>query len=106
LDYFIDNGITYDKFVERTPKNRDRLEKNYNSVLIPEKMKDLIANIGVRIRMLVFAENWYSDTVLTLPVLVRLAELNDNVDLLVVPRNDVMEKFSKHYLTERKDKIP
>ncbi|MHA1203008.1 MAG: thioredoxin family protein [Candidatus Heimdallarchaeaceae archaeon] len=106
LDYFIDNGITYDKFIERTPKNRDRLEKNYNSVIIPEKMRELIANISVRIRMLVFAENWCSDTVLTLPILVKLAELSENIDLLIVPRDDVMEEFNKYYLTEGKAKIP
>ncbi len=106
LDYFIDNGITYYKFIERTPKNRDRLEKNYNSVIIPKKMKEQIRNIDVRIRMLVFAENWCSDTVLTLPILAKLAELSDNVDLLVVPRDDVMEEFNKHYLTEGKAKIP
>ncbi len=106
LDYFINKGCSYQKFIERTPKNRERLDKVYSSVKIPKDLKDQITRINAKIRILVFAENWCSDTVLNLPILAKLSELSKNIDLIVVPRDDVMEEFKKSYLTDGKAKIP
>ena len=106
LDYFIEQGCSYQDFIERTPKNRDRLDEVYSSFVIPEDIEQQIRAINSRIMMLVFAENWCSDTVLNLPILAKLSELNKNVSLVVVPRDDVIEEFKKQYLTGGKAKIP
>ena len=106
LDYYISKSCSYQKFIERTPKNRERLDNVYSSATIPKKYKQQIKEMKSTIRLLVFAENWCSDTVLTIPVLAKLAELNDNIDLLIVPRDDVIEEFKQDFLTEGKAKIP
>jgi len=106
LDYFITKGCSYPEFVDRTPKNRERLAKVYSEVSVPKDLESQIRDIHSHIRLLVFAENWCSDTVLTLPILFRLSEISDYVDLTVIPRDDVIEEFKKNYLTNGKAKIP
>ncbi len=106
LDFFIEKGCSYKEFLERTPKNRKRLNQVYSTVIIPEDMRQQISEIKARILMLVFAENWCSDTVLTLPILVKLSEVNENIDLTIVPRDDVIDQFNERFLTDGKAKIP
>jgi len=106
LDFFIKKGCSYQEFIRRTPKNRERLEKVYSSVSIPIDLHEQIKEIETSIRLLVFAENWCSDTVLVLPIIQKLTELNENLDLIVVPRDDVIEEFKRYLLTKGKAKIP
>lgn len=106
LDFFIERSFSYEDFVERTPKNRERLAQVYSSVNIPDDMKQQIKEIKAKILMLVFAENWCSDTVLTLPIFFKLSELNENINLVIIPRDDYIEEFKEHFLTDGKAKIP
>ncbi|NPD89683.1 MAG: hypothetical protein HGN29_13310 [Asgard group archaeon] len=106
LDYFVSKGCSYQEFIQRTPKNRERLARVYSEVSVPKDLESQINDIRTHIRLLVFAENWCSDTVLTLPILSKISEISDYVNLIVVPRDDVIEEFKKNYLTYGKAKIP
>lgn len=59
-------------------------------------MVERVQSIDGRWHLLVLAEDWCGDAVNSLPVLARLAESADNVDLRVLPRDTYPELMDAH----------
>ena len=103
---FVDKGCDYSHFIHRTKKNERRFEEFYNLIKVPTAIEEKIKKVDTKIIILSFAENWCSDSVLVLPILERLNELNTDIQHLIIPRDDVLEDFNVNFLTGGKAKIP
>jgi hypothetical protein len=91
-----EQGLTYDAFKEQMTRNRDRLEENEKRVAI--EADDLAAFKGLPrpLRVAVLAEDWCGDVIANLPVLGRLAEESQKLDIRVFLRDqndDIMERY-------------
>lgn len=108
VDYkhLIDMGLTFSQFIHRTKKNEKRFEEIYQSIEIPADIQEKIQRVDTSVIILTFAENWCTDSVVVVPILEKLSEINPKIRHVIVPRDDVIEEFNEHFLTGGKSKIP
>jgi len=82
--------------IEYTKLNDRRMKRFDKTVKIDEKVADDISNINQKITWLVLTESWCGDAAPSIPVMNKIAELNENIDLRIVLRDkhlDLMNRF-------------
>lgn len=79
-----------------------RLEKSYHPT---EEAKNIFSKITAPQIWLVITEDWCGDSAQTLPVIAALSELNDNISLKIILRNNNLDLMDL-YLTHGKRSIP
>lgn len=84
----------------------DRRMKRWDKTLkINESVKNDFSNADLDITWLVLSEGWCGDAAHVLPVLNKLAELNNGIDLKIVLRDD-NEELMNSFLTNGGKSIP
>ena len=123
----IENGmsyITYRDLVNNLAKNRattgpEQLESliNYTelndrrmarwdkTLKISEEIQEKLANLDSNLDFLVLTESWCGDASPSLPVINKIAELNDNIDLKIVLRDENLPLMDE-FLTNGSRSIP
>lgn len=71
--------------------NDKRMKRLDKTIKISEDVKTSFKNVKTKQKWLVLTEGWCGDAAQNLPVLNKLAELNENIDLQVVLRDDNLE---------------
>ncbi|TYP58507.1 thioredoxin family protein [Thermosediminibacter litoriperuensis] len=101
-----EKGIKYSEFLEKADqKYRREFEKCYEDIKLSEKTLERIEKIAKKVRVLVFAEPWCPDCIVSLPVLVKITEINGLIDFTILPREGY-EDFLENYKYEGKPRIP
>lgn len=97
-----EQGYTYDAYVSRIERNRERFRENFEGTTVPEgdlaELKALMSKPGGPAKMLVIGEDWCPDVFRGMPVFARIAEAT-GMELRVFPRDenkDIMGEFLNH----------
>lgn len=85
--------------------NGSRMSRVYKRALISEEMKRQMASIVVPQHWMLITESWCGDAAQTVPLIVRLAELNPLVQMHIVLR-DSEPQLMEHFLTNGGQSIP
>lgn len=88
-----------------TNLNLRRLKRWNKTLKVSEEVKDTIANYSKKVHWIVIAEGWCGDVAHILPVIHKAAELNENINLRIVLR-DQSPVFMDHFLTNGARSIP
>jgi hypothetical protein len=93
------SGFTWEEYLERTNRNREKFEYNYQETRLSDDdvaaFKRLVEKEGGPAKMLILAEDWCPDVFRGLPVLVRIAEAA-GLEVRIFPRDenlDIMNEF-------------
>ncbi|MDG5490403.1 thioredoxin family protein [Psychroserpens sp. SPM9] len=82
--------------VNYTMLNDRRMKRWDKTVKIPEEARDGIARFNQKVTWLVITESWCGDAAHVIPVLNKLAQLSENIDLKLVFRDEneaLMDQF-------------
>lgn len=96
------NGITFNQFVESiTPAQKEGFVSIYEKTLIPKEIiDDAVTFKGYNI--VAFSEGWCSDCMYNLPVLAKLTELAQGLNLTILYRDENIEEAKEYGI----EKIP
>ena len=98
-------GRTFSHFVEGARANRELWVKLAERASLDREAVERIHRTGGPWRLLVLADDWCGDALNTLPVISRLADAAENVELRIVPRDAYPEIRDRH-LTDGSRSIP
>lgn len=88
--------IQSEDLIEYTKLNDRRMKRFDKTVKIDEKVASNISKVNRKLTWLVLTESWCGDAAPALPVMNKIAELNENIDLRIVLRDrhlDLMNRF-------------
>jgi len=91
--------------INYTLLNDRRMKRWDKTMKVPQEVHNNVAEISEKITWLVLAESWCGDAAHQIPVMNKMAELNDNIDLKVVLR-DENEALMNLFLTNGNKSIP
>lgn len=94
-----------EKLVDYTKLNFSRMKRIMKTMVIPEEAKNIIENINCELTWLVLIEGWCADAAQNLPVVARLAELNNNISVRVLLRDENLDIMDQ-YLTNGGRSVP
>lgn len=104
-DYW-DRGYTWDEYLsDEVETHGDLWAGVYGRHETPDRALDRLEEIGGRWKLLVITEDWCGDASNTVPVLARLAESAETVELRLVKRDENPELMDRH-LTDGSRSIP
>ncbi len=82
-------GLTLSQFLEGMTTNREAMDRRLSAVTLLEQDRDDLVQLTQPIHVLVMTEDWCGDSVMNLPILVRMAEVVPHMDLRVFIRSQV-----------------
>jgi len=91
--------------INYTMLNDRRMKRWDKTVKIPQEIQDRIAEFNEKITWLVLTESWCGDAAHLMPVMNKIAELNNNIDFRVVLR-DENDMLMNQFLTNGSKSIP
>ena len=91
--------------INYTILNDKRMKRWDKTVKVSEEMKSIINKLNRKVTWLLITESWCGDAAHIVPVINKVAELNDNIDLRVVLR-DENEALMNQFLTNGGKAIP
>ena len=91
--------------VNYTMLNDRRMKRWDKTVKVPQDFQDKVKEFDEKITWLVLTESWCGDAAHLMPVMNKIAELNDNIDFRVVLR-DENEDLMNQFLTNGSKSIP
>ncbi len=94
-----------ESLIEYTKLNYFRMTRVDKTMVIKNDVKELISSIDEKKYWILITEAWCGDAAQVVPIIGRLAELNKNIELLVVLRDENTELMDK-YLTNGARSIP
>ena len=91
-----ESGLTYAQYKDGMSRNRDRLEANEQKVSVDEETVRTFKSLPRPLNVVVLAEDWCGDVIANLPVLARLAEAVDTLNVRIFYRDqndDLMQRW-------------
>lgn len=85
--------------------NVTRMKRLDKTILIPENIQNSLNNLGQSYIFLVLTEGWCGDAAQIVPVLNKLAEASDKIELKLVLRDD-NDDLMQHFLTNGSKSVP
>lgn len=85
--------------------NIQRMERIYKTVVITDELADKVKAISEKQTWICITEGWCGDAAQSLPLFARLAELNSNITLKMVLRDENLDLMDR-YLTNGGRAIP
>jgi hypothetical protein len=98
-------AIPYADFVSDAQKNRSLWEGVYRISKIPDWALEAACETAKGVRLLAIVEDWCGDASNTVPVLAKLGELADCLEMRLVKRDENLDVMD-HYLTNGSRSIP
>ena len=102
----LSTGITQSEFLTHySTLNEVRMNRLDKTIKIPQEVRDIVGGINKEYILLVISEGWCGDAAQILPVINKLAQLNSNLDLQIVLRDENPDLMDA-YLTNGGRSIP
>lgn len=98
-------SIPYEQFLEQVEKNESLWRGVYRTAHVPDWAFELACEAGRDVRLLVIAEDWCGDASSTVPVLARLGDEAECLEMRIVRRDEHPEIIDE-YLTKGSRSIP
>ena len=96
------SGISYEEYLGRIQRNREKFEYNYQETVLADDdvaaLRSLVARAGGPAKVMALGEDWCPDVFRGLPVMARIAEAA-GMELRMFPRDDnldIMGEFLNH----------
>ena len=106
LKYLYEKGLSYNEFLDKAePNYREKFEMFYKDMALSENTVERIKKIGKIVKVLVFAEPWCPDCMVSLPVIAKMAEINNLIEFAILPKEG-HEDFLEKYKYDGKPRIP
>ena len=83
-----ESGMSTQEYIDQIKVNKDPFVEIYNAVELPPDAAQWVEGLGNPINLAVFTADWCGDAVSTTPVILRLADSSDKVNLQVFNRDD------------------
>lgn len=94
-----------ESLIEYTKLNYFRMARVDKTMVIKNNVKELLSSIDEKKYWILITEAWCGDAAQIVPIIGRLSELNKNIELLIVLRDENPEIMDK-YLTNGARSIP
>lgn len=91
--------------INYTMLNDRRMKRWDKTVKVPQEIQNKISQFKEKVTWLVLTESWCGDAAHLMPVINKVAELNENIDFKVVFR-DENEELMNQFLTNGSKSIP
>ena len=101
-DAFIVDGIDALPYIKMNDQRMKRLDK---TLIVPEEIETFLKELKQPILWIVISEGWCGDAAQALPVINKMAELSDAIELKIVLR-DENEALMNQFLTNGGKAIP
>jgi hypothetical protein len=98
-------GVTFSEFVRDATANQTQWDSFARRAPLVVEAAASFGEVKNCLRLLVLADDWCGDAVNTLPVIARMVESAENVELRVVPR-DAFPEIRDRHLTNGSQSIP
>lgn len=98
-------GIPYTQFVSEAEENKPLWEGVYRTAKIPEWAVNQACERGKGLRLLAIVEDWCGDASNTVPILAKLGDEADCLEMRVIKRDEHPEVMDR-YLTNGTRSIP
>src|SRR5271157_3246629 len=85
------SGLEWDQFVKGMQTHRLEMQRRLKIVDLSETEVDILKNIELSIHALVMTEDWCVDSLMNLPILVKIARAVPRMDIRIFPRRDWTE---------------
>ncbi len=82
------SGMSTQKYIDQIKVNKDPFVEIYNSLKLPADTTEWVDGLSRPINLAVFTADWCGDAVSTTPVILRLADSSEKVNLQVFNRDD------------------
>ena len=92
-------GLTYEQYLDQITQNKDRFIENGEKAELKPEDVETFKNLPEPINVLVIGEDWCGDVVAGLPVLAKLADQVDTLNVRIFLR-DQNEDLMNQYLKE------
>ncbi len=99
------DAIPYEEFLQSAEKNESLWRGVYKTAQIPEWAHQLACERGPGVRLLAIVEDWCGDASSTIPILARLGDEADCLEMRVIRRDEHPEVMDR-YLTNGSRSIP
>lgn len=100
-----DQALPFDRFVKESTQHCDLWTGVYRTARIPDWAKAAAAKLGGKFRLVVIAEDWCGDASSTIPVVAKLADEVETIELRILRRDEHPEVMDA-YLTDGARAIP
>jgi len=97
--------VQSDEILHYSKLNNSRMKRLDKTINLSENTKDVTENLSQKYTWLVISEGWCGDAAQILPVINKVAETSENIDLKIVLR-DENEALINHFLTNGGKAIP
>lgn len=94
-----------DDLLHYSELNESRMNRLEKTIQITEEIQEQIKQLDTKITWLVISEGWCGDAAQILPIIYKMAELSENIDLKIVLR-DENEALMNDFLTNGGKAIP
>ncbi|MDH3222311.1 MAG: thioredoxin family protein [Gemmatimonadota bacterium] len=101
-----ESGLTFDELLHTVRKNKELWNDVYSRAQAPEDIVAAVRELTGHWHLLALSEDWCGDAVNLLPVLARLAEQADNIDLRILSRDENPDLMDAHLTEGRSRSIP
>src|SRR5262245_41391359 len=102
-------GLTYDEYLGRVQRNKQKFEYNYNETAVSgddaAALRSLVSREGGPAKVLALGEDWCPDVFRGLPVMARIAEAS-GLELRVFPRDDNLDIMGEFLNDGQHQSIP
>jgi hypothetical protein len=89
-------GMTFPQYLEQMGTNKEKFVEFLNEIKIAPEDRAGLDRYGKKLNVLVITEDWCGDALYNVPVLAKLVEGNENVDMRVFLRDknpDLMDQY-------------
>lgn|GEM_PF-1572303 len=101
------SGLTFQEFVRQADLNRERLERVYREIELPDEVVQAFQSLPEPLKAVVISEDWAADAVVSLPLLVRLAEASrGKLEVRIFPRDKNMDLMNLYLKEGKYQSIP
>ena len=105
LDDIWKNAVSFPIFAAAAVENKSLWDGVFRTTKVPDWVKERLSDSGARYHILVIAEDWCGDASNTVPVLGKLDEEVDSIDVRIIKRDENPEVMDA-YLTRGARAIP
>ncbi len=98
-------AIPFLRFAEDAVENKSLWDGVFRTAKVPDWAKDRLRNSSDKYHLLVIAEDWCGDASNTVPVLAKLGEEVESIDVRVIKRDEHLDVMDA-YLTRGARSIP
>ena len=91
-----DAGVTFEGFLPTAEKNEGLWRSGWTRTRIPDAIAERMRAVTGSWKLLVLSADWCGDASNSVPVMARLAEQSENLELRLLERDDHLELMDEH----------